>query len=360
MAVIKVTNSKGKINGIIDYVTRNGELDKELVSGINCSPDTVKEEMSNTKDMWDKNDGRQYIHYVQSFKPGEIEDLSKAHRIGMEWGEESFKGYEVLMVTHNDKEHIHNHFVVNSVGYEDGRKFQQTKKDLGYLKEYSNMICEKEGLSIPEKQFDMVTTFDQKKYRALEKGFKAEKDSYLVNTAKAVLKAIKTAFSKKDFIDKMEQEDYTVTWKDSRKHITFTTPEGKKVRGSNLAKTFKDKRFTKEGIENEITGNRDASRQRYPDGAEPSEGYTARDKRSCTIEGDGVPIQPSNAVVSGIQQQAREVRERTEGIIRKDVNEVQGDTDIKRDIESKQPERVAEPQPRIKQRSKSIDRGFDI
>ena len=74
-----------------------------------------------------KTDGRQYKHYVQSFENDSIEP-KMAHEIAREWAEKNFKGYEVLFATHCDKGHIHTHFIVNSVSFEDGRKFSRVKR----------------------------------------------------------------------------------------------------------------------------------------------------------------------------------------------------------------------------------------
>src|SRR5660397_120294 len=103
------------------------------------------EQMQATKEQCNKLEGRQYYHYVQSFAKTDNITHQKAHEIALEWAEKNFKGHEVLITTHQDKDHVHTHFIVNSVSYEDGKKFHSSKKDLEHLKEVSDKICEHEG-----------------------------------------------------------------------------------------------------------------------------------------------------------------------------------------------------------------------
>lgn len=261
MAVIKAVNSKASLGKAIKYVTKEEKTEEKLILGKDCNPITAIDEMKATKEQWNKTEGRQYAHLVQSFKPEDNVTAKKAYEIGKKFIEntEKFKGHEVVMATHVDKGHIHNHFIVNSVNYENGKKLHTTKNELQQLKEYSNQLSREYGLSIPTKGKD-ITSFNQKKYKAIEKGFTGKEKSYLLETAKEVSSSLKKAINKENFIKEMESKGYRVTWTDTRKNITFTTPEGKKVRDSNLEKTFKEHKFSKEGITNEIQRNRNKGR----------------------------------------------------------------------------------------------------
>ena len=258
MAVIKAVNSKASIGKAINYVTKEEKTEERLISGKDCNPRTAIDEMKATKEQWGKTEGRQYAHLVQSFNPEDKVTPKQAHEIGRKFIEsnEKFKGHEVVIATHVDKGHVHNHFIVNSVNFENGKKLHITKKELQQLKERSNELSREHGLSVPTRG-DAITTFDQKKYRAIEKGAKGQDKSYLLDTARNVSQSLKKATSREEFIKDMESKGYKVNWKDTRKHITFTTPEGKKVRNSNLEKTFKEHKFSKEGMENEIQRNRE-------------------------------------------------------------------------------------------------------
>src|SRR5659263_75887 len=101
MAVIKATNSKtgGNLNKLVNYVLKEEKTEQKLVTGQNCNPSTAFEEMMVTKKLFEKENGREYKHFVQSFKPGEV-TAEKAHQIAVEWSEKQFKGHEVLIATH--------------------------------------------------------------------------------------------------------------------------------------------------------------------------------------------------------------------------------------------------------------------
>ena len=130
MAIIKAvrsSKSKGSIKAVADYV---GKKAYETF-GINCSQDykEIPKQFYETKEFFNKNGGRLYKHYVQSFAPNEVkkEDVIE---IAKKWAERLFKGYEVFIATHDDKKHLHAHFVVNSVSFENGKKLHESKKDL--------------------------------------------------------------------------------------------------------------------------------------------------------------------------------------------------------------------------------------
>ena len=122
MAIIKFTNSKSTLKHIINYITQETKTTTELITGKDCTSDNALEEMQTIKNSYNKTTGRQYIHLVQSFSPNDNLSYDKAHEIGLELAKQ-YKGFQVLIATHIDKEHIHNHLVINSVSFEDGRKF---------------------------------------------------------------------------------------------------------------------------------------------------------------------------------------------------------------------------------------------
>lgn len=124
--IYKAVSSKAGIGHAIDYVTKKEKTEEKLVSGLHCEPETVKEEMQATKELWGKTDGRTYKHYVQSYHEDEEITPEQAHKNAVELAEhtKAWKGHEVLIATHIDKGHIHTHFIVNSVNYENGHKLQ--------------------------------------------------------------------------------------------------------------------------------------------------------------------------------------------------------------------------------------------
>ena len=169
------------------------------------------------------------------------------------------------MAVHKDKDHIHCHLVTNSVSYEDGRKLHNTKKDLERMKQLTNQMCRERGLTVAEKgkHFDEsqiekgeVIAWSKDKYNLFRQQVK---DSFVADCAMAVLKAMENCISKEKFIEKMKQFGWNVNWTEKRKHITFQNQDGKKVRDSNLSKTF-HLDISKEGLENEFDRNRKKSR----------------------------------------------------------------------------------------------------
>ena len=105
MAVVKAVSSRASISQAIDYVTKREKTDERLLTGQGCEPDTAREEMQSTKELWGKTGGRTYKHFVQSFAPGERITTEQAHTLACEFARNipEWKGFEVLIATHKDK-----------------------------------------------------------------------------------------------------------------------------------------------------------------------------------------------------------------------------------------------------------------
>lgn len=122
-----------------------------LVTGINCDADSVFGQMSAVKEHFGKPSGNVAYHAYQSFKPGEVSP-EECHQIGVELAEKLWGSrYQVLVATHLDKEHLHNHFIINSVSFVDGKKFNDNKAAYRSLRETSDDLCRQRGLSVIEK-----------------------------------------------------------------------------------------------------------------------------------------------------------------------------------------------------------------
>lgn len=138
------------LGGIVSYVERDEATNlKSLVYGIRCHKDTAVQDMMAVKRKFEKTDGVIAYHGYQSFAEGEVTP-DKAHEIGKAlakelWGDR----YQVLITTHLDKDsHIHNHFVINTVSYVDGKKYHRTKQDYYNMREVSDRLCKEYGLSV--------------------------------------------------------------------------------------------------------------------------------------------------------------------------------------------------------------------
>ena len=274
MAVVKAVHSKAKLSVAIAYITKKEKTDQRLVTGLQCSPGSAVMEMETTKQLWRKTGGRQYDHYIQSFAPGEPVSPEIAHRIACQWAAHQFPGYECVVATHVDREHVHSHVIVNSVSYETGRKLHTSAHWLQEAKNHSDRLCQRNGLSICQKgqAFDGTvredaTSWSKEQYQLLEKASKGEVKSFLVEIAVAIAMALKTAVSKEDFVQKLLEQGVTTVWTEKRKHITFSDLEGNKVRNSKLEKIF-HMDFSKEALTNEFEErSREAqhSKQPFPD-----------------------------------------------------------------------------------------------
>lgn len=243
MAIIKFTNSKSELKTIINYVTRKDKTDIDLITGKDCVANSCFEEMKSVKEFYNKNDGRQYIHIVQSFSPKDDLDYQKAHEIGMKLAN-YFKGFQVIVATHTDREHIHNHLIINSVNFKNGKKFNQSKNDMQKVKDYSDKLCKKTGLGIIEKK-KYQGIYNKNEYQVALKG-----QSWKMKLANAIDYSLEKSKNKTEFFKNMNKLGYQVLWTKKRKYITYTTPEGMKCRDNKL----NDKKYLKEEMENAING----------------------------------------------------------------------------------------------------------
>lgn len=264
MAVIKAVSSKAGIGQALDYVTKEEKTEDKLVSGLHCEPDTVKDEMQATKELWGKTGGRTYKHFVHSYHEDEHITPEQAHKNAIELakGTEAWKGHEVLIATHIDRGHIHTHFIVNSVNFEDGHKLQWSNQDLKDLKERCNEQSREQGLHVPEKgktfsgeEREETVAWNKDTYNILKQAEQGKVKSYVQDIALAVLDCKETATSRQDFIERMEQRGYKTDWQDNHKYITWTDlarenagEKACKIRDNKLQKYY-NMDFGKEELE---------------------------------------------------------------------------------------------------------------
>ena len=295
----KRTNTHGAMRNCIEYVLRQDKTSELLtyVTGPYCRDeikyDLVYRTFLEEKKMWDKDSGRMYAHNIISWHKDEQITPEQALEFGKEFAENWFSGFQTLVTVHKDKDHIHCHLVTNSVSYEDGRKLHNTKKDLERMKQLTNQMCRERGLTVAEKgkHFDgsqiekgEVIAWSKDKYNLFRQQVK---DSFVADCAMAVLKALENCISKEKFIEKMKQFGWNVNWTEKRKHITFQNQDGKKVRDSNLSKTF-HLDISKEGLVNEFNGNYErvrAEAERTNGADEELAGYYRQVEAAC--EGAG-------------------------------------------------------------------------
>lgn len=295
----KRTNTHGAMRNCIEYVLRQDKTNElfTYVTGPYCydeiNYDLVYRTFLEEKKMWNKDSGRMYAHNIISWHKDEQITPEQALEFGKEFAENWFSGFQTLVAVHKDKDHTHCHLVTNSVSYEDGRKLHNTKKDLERMKQLTNQMCRERGLTVVEKgkHFDgsqiekgEVVAWSKDKYNLFRQQVK---DSFVADCAMAVLKAMENCISKEKFIEKMKQFGWNVNWTEKRKHITFQNQDGKKVRDSNLSKTF-HLDISKEDLENEFDRNYErvrAEAERTNGADEELAGYYRQVEAAC--EGAG-------------------------------------------------------------------------
>jgi len=162
VAVTKIWKVKDRLDNTIEYAVNGEKTEEKLyVSGINCMPDTALQEMRNTKKQFFKITGIQCFHGVQSFVKGEVTP-EQAHEIGIKLAEELWGDrFQVVVSTHLNTDNLHNHFVLNSVSFLDGKRFCNSKKDYAQMRKASDKLCEEYGLSVikHEQQEDRYNKF---------------------------------------------------------------------------------------------------------------------------------------------------------------------------------------------------------
>lgn len=142
-----------EIHKAIDYVENDSKTEKKLyVTGINCSIENALEEIIDTKRKFHKEDGILGYHAYHSYKKGEVTP-ELAHQVGLEvakemWGDR----FQVVVSTHLNTDHIHNHFVINSVSFVDGKRYYDNRTNYAELRRISNEICKEHGLSYLEEK----------------------------------------------------------------------------------------------------------------------------------------------------------------------------------------------------------------
>ena len=247
----------------IEYVTRVDKTRGELVAVTGpyepdvISYDGVYQSFLEEKRIWGKDSGRMYAHNIISWHEDEPITPEQALEFGKEFAQQWFDGFQSLVGVHIDRNHVHCHILTNSVSFMDGHKLHNTKKDLQRMKDFTNQMCVDRGLSVAQKGRDFhgneleqgtVSAWNKDKYHLMRN---EAKDSFVADCGIACLDALEASYSREEFIQQMADRGWSVIWKDSRKHITFQNAEGKKVRDSNLSKTF-HLNISKEALTNEF------------------------------------------------------------------------------------------------------------
>ena len=253
-----------------------------LVSGIGGQPETAFDEFLSTKLLHHKDGGVMFYHMVQSFPKGANIDPRTAHEAARRLAG-YFDGCEVLVRTHVDREHIHSHCIINSVNFETGRKVHMADEQIQELRIRNDQICEELGL--PKFQKD-----EQRHSRGMSNAeyYTADRgESWKFELMRVIDECMRYAGNRDEFLTLLRSEGYDAAWTDSRKNITYTTPEGRKCRDSKLHM----EKYLKENMEAEFGYRTENDNTRNVDAAQKADGRgatagTQRDGHGAELERD--------------------------------------------------------------------------
>lgn len=227
MAIIKFTSGKINPRTVINYVCNKEKTTDKLISGKDCMPESCEYEFAEVKKAFGKTDGRTYYHMIQSFSPDDRITPEQAHEVGLLMAE-LFEGYQVLVVTHTNKAHTHNHLVINSVNFENGKKMTISNQELERIKNYSNSICLQNGWDVTEAK---TRRNRNPKWKQI-----------IIEDA---LTAMAESYSMDEYISKLKELGIYVSYNPDYKYMTYSDAEGHKCRDAKLF----DERLLKKNLE---------------------------------------------------------------------------------------------------------------
>lgn len=228
MAIIKLSSAKISPRVGIDYVCNKEKTLGKLISGKDCMTESCYDEFQMVKQNFNKLDGRTYYHMIQSFAQDDDITPEKCHEIGMQMAEHCFPEFQVLVATHIDKKHMHNHFIINSVSYKDGKKMDVSPQDLIDIKNYSNQLCRENGF---------VTT--EAKTR------RNQNPKWKQNIRYWALRMMQESYDMEEFIWNMRMHGIDIKYDPKYKYMTYTDSEGHRCRDAKLF----DERLLKKNLE---------------------------------------------------------------------------------------------------------------
>ena len=233
------------LNEVLTYTTQGYKTnEKEYITGINCSPASAVRQMIHTKKSYGKDDGVLAFHAVQSFKPDELTP-ELCHEIGVKlaglmWGDR----FEVVVSTHLDKHHLHNHFVVNSVSFMDGKKFDNNRNDYIRFRNLSDDLCNGYNLSVVKSNGKGM---HHSEWEAMQNG----KPYFRELIKHDVDVVLSYARSMEQFVEGLVEMGYEVST--DRKYIAIKHPQGQRMR--RLKSLLRDGRYDEEHIEERLYNN---------------------------------------------------------------------------------------------------------
>lgn len=196
-----------ELHNVIEYAKASYKTEEQLyVTAINCDKETTYQDMMRTKRRYGKTNGNLGYHAFQSFAEGEVTP-EIAHEIGVKlanelWGDR----FEVIVTTHLNTNHIHNHFCLNSVSFKDGKKYYDNHSTYALMRETSDRLCEEYNLSVIEEKKCPKSNIDYSNFYKNE----VKKSNHYTIAKEDIDFAIGQAYSYKDFLSILRKMNYTV------------------------------------------------------------------------------------------------------------------------------------------------------
>ena len=267
-----VNSEKTSLDAGVAYITNPEKTEQTFFTKtINCHTiETAYAEMMDTKRYWNKMGGVLGFHIIQSFVPGEVTP-TQAHEIGMEFCKRLFKGrFQVVIGTHLDKKHLHNHIIVNSVSYMDGNKYHSNPESYYQeVQKISDDLCRENGLSI-------ITPEGKGKHYG---EWKAEQDGR--PTVRGIIREdidriIGEAYTYQTFLLLLQRNGYEIKSGPNRKYTAVRPPGGKRfVRLDSLGEGY-----TEEAIKQRLMGQRSGATQKPKQSVYHTKRYRVKGKLS--------------------------------------------------------------------------------
>ena len=204
----------------VDEALNQDKSEQDLFqSAIGCTLESAFADMCAVKKMWHKEKGVQGFHLVQSFAAGEVTP-ELAHQIGLEFAEQLLGGkFQVVVSTHLNTGHIHNHLVWNSVSMENGRKYRSNEKSyVAQIRRISDELCRKHQLSVIDTAKSERVARPYAQWLAEQNG----KPTWKTPIQQDVDAAIAVSLTWKQFLRMLEQRGYTFRF--NRKYATLKPP----------------------------------------------------------------------------------------------------------------------------------------
>ena len=266
-----VNGEKTTLDAGITYATSPEKTEQHFfTSALNCeSCETAYAEMQVTKRRFGKLGGVVGYHFIQSFAPGEVTP-EQAHAIGVAFAQRLFGDrYEVVVGTHLDKAHLHNHVVVNSVSFVDGKKYHSSLGSYYFeVRSTSDILCWENDLSV-------IAPQGKGKHYA---EWKAE------NTGKPTIRSIirgdidsiiGEAYTYETFLMLLRRRGYVVQNRPDHKYVTVLPPGGKRaIRLDSLGEGY-----TEQDIRRRLAAQREGGAQTAPTMTRTGKRYRVRGKR---------------------------------------------------------------------------------